>query len=490
MFAIFTSLLTWQTLSLVPRNSVKKKPEIEKKEKEKKELWNLANVNHLTTLFQQMLIQPYQKELDQKSLSQIRFSILPLLHKHKFHLWTAEYERDHFAPRPLLAADLEIMFPLKTKADKTDKEIYLRGLTLARRTKHVVFLKNIGSRGILFTPRGCCFSIQEEIGSGTYKKFFRVNEVLPPDIHPPARSYALSESTWNINSGDKILTTSSHDEHIHNLLKGPEVTNFYLSYRCLEQHEKEVEEKGIKSKTISYYLKEFTLTEYARYSSIFSVMQNLNKNHWIYLFGSKNRGIKKFIKTSCEILNKMHKLQLLHRDINPKNMVVSEDEESGANCVKWVDFGSVSRFGDQEQLIEWRTTCLYISPELASEGLSQFAKRQPPTDYASMSYIGYQNEKLDIWSLGITILEVSFGSAQALFDLFGIKELTVEKVLQGIVTFDPERAISELDLRVDETIKQVLRFTLVVDPVRRPNAQELLDTVNELFTKEEELVEI
>lgn len=77
----------------------------------------------------------------------------------------------------------------------------------------------------------------------------------------------------------------------------------------------------------------------------------------------------------------IHKRKNIHRDIKPENVLLTKD-----NQVKICDFGFCAPFG---QDVVWETMCgtrEYLSPEVAN-------KKQ-------------QNEKVDIWCLGILIYEL------------------------------------------------------------------------------------
>lgn len=446
------------------------------RDKKKKEWEKLVDLNKFTVLFNRLIVTPYKEELDKKAFSQIQISMQPEPFNDRLSIWTAEYARDEFAPRPLRPRDLDRLFPFAV--DNQQKKQYQRYLAVAKQINHAVLAK-IDDSNILFSPKGCCLSVLGKINSGGYKKIHKVIEIVPPGTHPPARYYVLSESIWNLDNVDETLvSTSSREEYYQNILKGRDVTNYYLSWRYLKNYEKEIKQ-GTKKKITC--LREITIMEYAEHRSVETIMK---QNHWASVFQAKNLGIEKIIRTSCEVLAKMHNRQLLHRDINPRNMVVCHDKEKDEPLVKWIDFGTVCRCDDMVLRTQWKTTCVYLSPELAAEGYILMNQGIHPEKIDSDFYVAPQNEKLDVWSLGMSILEISYGSDLKFLELMGISSYKIKEVLKGILRFSPEQAVTGLGSLVDDKIKEILRFTLIADPALRPTAKELLDKVKEIYEKD------
>lgn len=89
-------------------------------------------------------------------------------------------------------------------------------------------------------------------------------------------------------------------------------------------------------------------------------------------------------------LNYLHSHKIIHRDIKPSNLLVNEDME-----VKISDFG-VSKIMCRtlDACNSYVGTCAYMSPE-----------RFDPDSYGA-NYNGYAG---DIWSLGLTMLELYMG---------------------------------------------------------------------------------
>ncbi|KAJ0987589.1 hypothetical protein J5N97_005945 [Dioscorea zingiberensis] len=84
----------------------------------------------------------------------------------------------------------------------------------------------------------------------------------------------------------------------------------------------------------------------------------------------------------------LHSLQIVHRDIKPANILVNS-----AGDVKIADFGA-GRFlrRSLDTCLSYIGTCAYMSPE----------RFQPPAH-------GYDGYAGDVWSLGLTVLELRLG---------------------------------------------------------------------------------
>ena len=184
------------------------------------------------------------------------------------------------------------------------------------------------------------------------------------------------------------------------------------------------------------------LTEFMDGGSILDILQ------FAYVNGIKDRNIlASIIEQVLLFLVYWHKDKHIHRDIRPGTILLSTD-----GCVK---VGSVGRttalikngkkFDAKHALVG---TFNYLAPEMVNGG------------------DGY-TEKADIWSLGITIIELVTGKNP--FSCFDTAKAT-ELISKGEV---PEICKAEI---VSKKLNNFLDKCLQCDPKKRASAEELLET--------------
>ncbi len=141
----------------------------------------------------------------------------------------------------------------------------------------------------------------------------------------------------------------------------------------------------------------------------------------------------------------LHEQNIIHRDIKSGNVLISAD-----GSVKLSDYG-VSRFIDvmetgQEKPLSFVGTPYWMSPEMIENK-------------------GNYDYKTDIWSLGITLLEVYFG-------LPPHSEHKPMKALLKIFREAPPRL--EKDESKSKLLRAFVQTCLKKDPAKRPTATTLL----------------
>ena len=141
-------------------------------------------------------------------------------------------------------------------------------------------------------------------------------------------------------------------------------------------------------------------------------------------------------------LRDIHNINLIHRDIKGSNILLSED-----GCAKLADFGVGIQLTDEEYRTSKKGSPYWMSPQVVSN---------EPYD-----------TKTDIWSLGITCVELVEGEPPN-------GDLKPGKVMEKIATSPPKvEDIIDLQEHTDEFIDFV-RLCLELDPSKRPTAEELL----------------
>jgi len=164
-----------------------------------------------------------------------------------------------------------------------------------------------------------------------------------------------------------------------------------------------------------------------------------------YSDGLPEQAIQIILKQALLGLEYLHQSNLIHRDIKAGNLLVDDD-----GTVALADFGVSSSLSTSSQSVRKTfvgTTC-YMSPEVISQS-------------------GYDN-KTDIWSFGITALELANGSAP-------YSKLPPLKVLMMTLQADPptlDRTATKHPY--SEAFKQVIDACLKSDPKQRPSCTALL----------------
>ncbi|KAK5780016.1 hypothetical protein RI543_002556 [Arxiozyma heterogenica] len=147
-------------------------------------------------------------------------------------------------------------------------------------------------------------------------------------------------------------------------------------------------------------------------------------------------------------LSYLHEKKVIHRDIKPQNILFNEKGE-----VKLCDFG-VSGEAVNSLATTFTGTSFYMAPE-----------RIQGEPYSVTC---------DVWSLGLTILEVAQGHFP-----FGSEKITVNiapiELLVMILTFTPElRDEPENNISWSNSFKSFVEYCLKKDPKERPSPRQML----------------
>ena len=158
---------------------------------------------------------------------------------------------------------------------------------------------------------------------------------------------------------------------------------------------------------------------------------------------------------ACEALAEAHSLGIVHRDIKPNNLFLTQGV-GGADLVKVLDFGIAKSTTVEGALTRTDSSVgspLYMSPE----------QMRSPRDVDARS---------DLWSLGVTLYELL--SAHAPFDAQTLPEL-VDRVTQSrhtplaLVRQDVPRGLSQvvsrcLAVRPDDRFSNIAELASALEP--------------------------
>lgn len=107
--------------------------------------------------------------------------------------------------------------------------------------------------------------------------------------------------------------------------------------------------------------------------------------------------LKVFLKEFLEILNFLSSLHIVHSDLKPDNILVSEDCYNG---IKLIDFGSAYHFLGNGSINT--ATPEYMPPESLEKSLA-------PGDHIKELAHTSHPWSFDIWSVGMILLEIISG---------------------------------------------------------------------------------
>ncbi|CEM29689.1 unnamed protein product [Vitrella brassicaformis CCMP3155] len=142
--------------------------------------------------------------------------------------------------------------------------------------------------------------------------------------------------------------------------------------------------------------------------------QNDDSDGW----GIDESLIAVIMKDVCRALDGLHKKGLIHRDVKAANILVSNEGRAYLT-----DFGISKLFSPGETVYAVCGSPLWIAPEVLGEK-------------------GY-NEKADIWSLGITTMELAKACSNGLVSLTGHY---IRDFVEGCVRLDPSARASAEEL--------------------------------------------
>lgn len=167
--------------------------------------------------------------------------------------------------------------------------------------------------------------------------------------------------------------------------------------------------------------------------NLMQVIENENRSFTETEMGAVSHGVLKALKY-------LHKNSIIHRDIKPSNILITESGK-----IKLGDVGVACYMKNGEKRKSIAGTLRFVSPEMLSED-------------------GY-NEKIDIWALGMILLEMAEGTPP-FKDTHDARILCLLSEKESPKLTNPSK---HSDKFVD-----FLSKCLTVDPEERPSASALL----------------
>jgi eukaryotic-like serine/threonine-protein kinase len=179
----------------------------------------------------------------------------------------------------------------------------------------------------------------------------------------------------------------------------------------------------------------------------------------------------KIIKQVASALDAAHRVGVVHRDIKPDNIFITE--KKGEDFVKVVDFGVAKLRGAEP--VKDPTGPAPAEPEASEEGAtSSGVVIGTPAFMPPEQALGQPtNHRVDIYSLGVVLYRAVVGKVPFMADSFSA---LVQKLVSTPAPLLP--AVSKGGEPVPEALRRLVATCLEKDPERRP--QSMAEVVNAL----------
>jgi len=267
------------------------------------------------------------------------------------------------------------------------------------------------------------YKLKSALGSGYFGIVWRAEVLDGPHIHEHVAVKKIDLERY----GDQKIEEIRKNMLLLNLLDHPNI----LSYKIAFLNKQEL----------------WLVFELMECGSIEKIMQA------IYPDGIKDQAlIATILKETLQGLKYLHQNSQIHRDIKAGNILIGAD-----GSIKISDFGVTAKLKKGKKRSTLIGSPCYMAPEI----LDQEGRK------------GYDS-KVDIWSLGITALELAYGKPPN-------SELTTMKLIMKTLNEEPPKLYKSPYW--DESFAEFIDFCLVKDPSKRKTADELLKSCKNFFGK-------
>ena len=262
------------------------------------------------------------------------------------------------------------------------------------------------------------FTLQYPIGQGAYGKVYKAIHNRTKEIY----AIKIVDFTKNYNNKNNLISYNYNSIQQETLLmKTVNNSNYILKYYG------------------SYYSRKsntlWLILEYCSSGSLIDLMCSTMKT-------LNELEVSTIMENILKALQIIHNKKLIHRDIKAANILLSSD-----GYAKLADFGVGTKLKNEKYIHTQKGSPYWMSPQMAKN-----------IDY---------DFKTDIWSLGITCIELVDGEPP-------FSSMKPENVIEKISKFPPK--INEI-LNINEHSKEFIDFVskcLEVCPEKRPTASKLL----------------
>jgi serine/threonine-protein kinase OSR1/STK39 len=257
------------------------------------------------------------------------------------------------------------------------------------------------------------YILGEKIGKGAFSTVYH-SQVIETNQHVAIKLIDIEECSSDIDilCNETIIMATLHHDNL---------TNLYCSF------------------VDSHYL--VIVMPFLEAGSCSSILHRIAPNGF-----KDDKLLATILKNVLEGLHYLHNNHKIHRDIKPNNILISKD-----GIVQLSDFGISSECDNKQKKHTFTGTLNYMAPELVD------------------NEHGYDN-KIDIWSIGITALELAFGHSP-------YKKLSPLQIMKTILNDDPPscNTFNDRSYEFSNKFKLFIKKCLQKDPLHRPPVEQLLD---------------
>lgn len=210
------------------------------------------------------------------------------------------------------------------------------------------------------------YQIQKILGRGSFGIVYQI----------------LSDSDKKIYALKKILEESAPQEEIESFKNEIEVLKF-LDCPFIMKHIKTIEQPEL-----------LLVTEFIDGYNFDEIIGKKKINNQTFT----DDEIIRYITQICIGLNHIHKHNVMHRDLSPKNIMLTHD-----NFIKICDFGFSKKLDASNTTASIVGTPFYCAPELLSLD-EEYMDDENNNEEIKKENQGYTN-KIDMWALGVIIYQ-------------------------------------------------------------------------------------